>query len=48
VTVELSGEGARTHVSLTQDGNHTPDERDHSQQNWSAMLASLKKVLESG
>jgi uncharacterized protein YndB with AHSA1/START domain len=48
VTIELSGEGGRTHVKLEQDNNKTPDERDHSQKNWTAMLAEMKKVVESG
>jgi uncharacterized protein YndB with AHSA1/START domain len=46
VTIELSGEGNQTRVSLTQDKNSTEEARDHSQQNWGTMLASLKKFLE--
>ena len=46
VTIELSGEGNQTRVSLTQDKNSTEEARDHSQQNWGTMLESLKKFLE--
>ena len=46
VTVQLSGEGARTHVSLSQDHNATEEDRDHSAQNWRTMLEALKRLLE--
>ena len=46
VTIELSGEGNQTRVSLTQDNNSNEEARDHSQQNWGTMLAALKKFLE--
>ncbi len=46
VTVELSGNGSETHVSLTQDNNSTEDERQHSEENWRMMLAGLKRVVE--
>jgi uncharacterized protein YndB with AHSA1/START domain len=46
VTIELSGEGGRTHVSLAQDNNKTDEERDHSVKNWSTMLEGLKKAVE--
>ncbi len=46
VTVELSGEGNKTHVSLAQDHNSTEQEREHSQKNWETMLAALKKFVE--
>jgi uncharacterized protein YndB with AHSA1/START domain len=46
VTVELSGEGARTIVSLSQNNNPTEQARGHSEKNWEMMLASLKKILE--
>ena len=46
VTIELSGEGDQTHVSLTQDNNPTDQARDHSRKNWEMMLAALKKYLE--
>ena len=47
VTIELAGEGAHTHVSLSQDKNRTEEERKHSEENWKTMLVGLKKVLES-
>ncbi len=46
VTVELSGEGAGTRVSLTQDHNASEEERDHSAQNWEMMLQGMKRLLE--
>jgi uncharacterized protein YndB with AHSA1/START domain len=46
VTIELSSEGARTHVSLAQDNNPTEQARTQSEQNWQMMLTALKKLLE--
>jgi uncharacterized protein YndB with AHSA1/START domain len=46
VTIELAGEGAHTHVSLSQDGNRSEPERAHSEENWKKMLEGLKKVAE--
>jgi uncharacterized protein YndB with AHSA1/START domain len=46
VTIELSHEGARTRLSLTQDNNPTDQARDHSAANWRSMLAALKKYVE--
>ncbi len=46
VTVELSAEGAQTLISLSQDNNSTEKSREHSEKNWTMMLASLKKLLE--
>jgi uncharacterized protein YndB with AHSA1/START domain len=46
VTIELSGEGTQTHVSLAQDNNDTEQARDHSEKNWQAMLTALQKFLE--
>jgi uncharacterized protein YndB with AHSA1/START domain len=47
VTIELSPKGEDTHVSLLQDKNPSPEARDHSQENWAAMLAAMKKLLEA-
>ncbi len=47
VTVELSGAGQDTRVTLTQDHNANDQEREHSQKNWEMMLESLKKYVES-
>ncbi len=46
VTIELSSEGAQTHVSLAQDNNATEQARDHSEKNWQMMLTALQKFLE--
>jgi uncharacterized protein YndB with AHSA1/START domain len=46
VTIELSGEENRTHVSLAQDNNSTEQEREHSENNWQVMLTGLKKLVE--
>ena len=46
VTIELSGEGNQTRVSLAQDNNPTEQERHHSEKNWKMMLTALKKFLE--
>jgi len=46
VTIELSRQGMRTKVSLSQDKNATDEERQHSEKNWNMMLEGLKKLLE--
>jgi uncharacterized protein YndB with AHSA1/START domain len=46
VTIELTPLGEGTLVSLAQDGNPTEEAREHSEKNWSEMLASLKEVME--
>lgn len=46
VTIEISGEGNQTRVSLTQDNNPTEEAREHSERMWEMMLAALKKFLE--
>ena len=46
VTIQLSPDGERTRVSLTQDNNATEDERAHSEKNWEMMLGGLKKFVE--
>jgi hypothetical protein len=46
VTVELSNEGNRTTISLSQDNNVDEQAREHSEKNWKMMLESLKKLLE--
>ena len=46
VTIELSDEGDRIRVSLSQDNNATDEQAEHSSQNWMMMLTSLKKYLE--
>lgn len=46
VTIELTGEGGQTRVTLTQDHNSTEAEAEHSGKNWEMMLTALKKYLE--
>jgi uncharacterized protein YndB with AHSA1/START domain len=46
VTIELSGEGPRTRVSLSQDNNSSAEAREHSERNWATMLTALKEFLE--
>jgi len=46
VTVQLSGDGAQTHVSLLQDNNPTEQACQHAESNWNAMLAALKHFVE--
>lgn len=46
VTIELSEDGARTNVSLSQDNNTTAEDREHSEKNWRMMLDGLRKLLE--
>jgi len=46
VTVELSPDGERTRVTLSQDNNPTEHAREHSEKNWGMMLAALKQFLE--
>ena len=46
VTIELVSHGVETAVSLSQDNNETEQAREHSEENWKTMLASLKKLLE--
>ena len=46
VTIELSGNGNQTDVTLTQDHNATEAERAESEKNWKMMLTELKKYLE--
>ncbi len=46
VTIELSGNGRQTLVSLLQDNNATEEAREHSEKNWNMMLGGLMKFLE--
>jgi len=46
ITIQLSPEGDKTRVSLTQDNNRTEEERSHSEKNWAMMLDGLKKLVE--
>lgn len=46
ITVEIFGQGTLTHVTLSQDGNASAEERDHSAKNWAMMLQGLKELVE--
>jgi len=46
VTVKLEGEGNETKVSLEQDNNASDEERQHSEENWKAMLDGIRKLTE--
>jgi uncharacterized protein YndB with AHSA1/START domain len=46
VTITLTEKNDKTDVTLTQDNNPTDKSREHSEKNWSGMLAGLKKVVE--
>ena len=48
VTIDLSGEGDRTHVALSQDNNDDEKAKAHSEKNWGNMLEGLKKYVEKG
>lgn len=48
VTIRLDGDGSRTSVALSQDGNGTEAAREHSERNWEVMLKGLKLLLENG
>ena len=47
VTIHLEEKDKQTIVTLTQDNNASEKEKDHSENNWKMMLASLKKLLEA-
>jgi len=47
VRYELSPEGSRTKLTITQDNNATQEEADHSTQNWTTVLDKLKELLEN-
>jgi len=46
VTIELSDEGAQTHLSLIERGNATERELAHSQGAWQLALGNMKALLE--
>ena len=46
ITINLSGSGNKTEVSLSQDNNADEKARKESEKNWGAMLAGLKKYVE--
>ena len=46
ITIDLSGSGKETKVSLSQDNNADEGARKESEKNWGAMLDGLKKHVE--
>jgi uncharacterized protein YndB with AHSA1/START domain len=46
VTYTLSERGDSTEVTITQDNNATPEEKTHSEKNWSTVLEGMKRLLE--
>jgi uncharacterized protein YndB with AHSA1/START domain len=46
LTYDLRPDGEGTVITLTQDNAHSVDEQQHDAENWSAMLESLKRVVE--
>lgn len=46
VRYDLSEEGGKTTLTITQDNNDTQDEANNSEQNWKAVLAEMKKLIE--
>ena len=48
LTYVLEPRGEGTHVSLSQDNNASKEEAAHSRDNWAAMLAGLKSLIEGG
>ncbi len=47
VTIELTEEHHHTTVAITQDKSESREARVHSEENWTSMLAALKKLVES-
>ena len=46
VTYELSAKNGSTTLKILQDGNETQESKQHSEQNWSYVLNSMKDLLE--
>ena len=46
VTIDLSGSGDETEVSLSQDNNADENARRESEKNWNSMLQGLKEYVE--
>jgi uncharacterized protein YndB with AHSA1/START domain len=46
VTVELSGGGSQTNLTLAQDNNANEEAVEHSRKNWETMLNGLKQYVE--
>src|SRR5690349_10422503 len=46
VTISLTERDGKTMISLEQDNNKTAEAKSHAEENWKAMLQSLKNLLE--
>ncbi len=46
VAYTLSDKGDSTQVTIAQDNNASEEEKEHSEQNWRAVLAGMKNLLE--
>ena len=46
VRYELSAEGRKTKLTISQDNNDSQEEANHSEQNWKMVLDGIKKLLE--
>jgi hypothetical protein len=46
VRYELASEDGGTRLTIVQDNNASPEDANHSAQNWSMVLDGLKKLLE--
>jgi uncharacterized protein YndB with AHSA1/START domain len=46
VRYELTSEQHSSRLTVTQDNNRTPEEANHSSQNWKIVLEGIKKLLE--
>jgi len=47
VTYKLTKSGDKTVITLSQDNNSTEKEKEHSTENWKAVLEKLKEIVES-
>jgi uncharacterized protein YndB with AHSA1/START domain len=47
LTYELTGDGNRTHLKLTQDNNGSQEEADHSRGMWEMLVKGVKEAAES-
>lgn len=47
VTYKITNRDDKTVITLTQDNNATEKEKEHSTENWKAVLKKLKEVVES-
>lgn len=46
ITYDLAEKGDKTEVTITQDHNANQEEKEHSEQNWKAVLVGMKNLLE--